>query len=164
MTLASQVDNEYTAIVTHWRANCPVIESRRCYTDLGGPPFNRPQVPTFTSLTRASVLAGVVWVSLSIIGVRGSARPQGISPTSQGHRLGLVSQSVHFPLGFGLDFVLPIVDDAREVFHRQTLTLSAGHLYFRDSDQPVRGDLPEQAESGWGHFNVVTPYWVRETN
>lgn len=164
MTLVSQAENEYAAIVTYWKANCPVAASLRAFESIGGPVFDRPVVPTFTNATRKTVLAGVTWVSLDIQGVPFTGVQQGLDPYSKSYRNGIVVQSIHFPLGGGLDFVMPVVDDARQVFHRKTLTLAAGWVHFRDSDQPVRGDLPEMRQEGWGFFNVVTPYWVEEQN
>ena len=164
MSFVSQTENEYAAIVTRWKANCPVVAARRSFANIGGPVFDRPVVPAFTTTTRETTLAGLVWVSLDILGTPSSGRAQGISPTSKTYRSGIVVQSVHFPLHHGLDFVMPIVDDAREVFQRSTLTLTAGFVHFRDSDQPVRADLPEMRQEGWGFFNVITPYWTEENN
>jgi hypothetical protein len=161
--VSSSVDAEYTAIVTQWRANCPVVEARRCYTQLGGPPFNRPQISltAITNSNRSATCAALVWVALSITGSPRSGRQICLDPTTgHTHREGNVYQQIFFPDGFGLDFVLPIVDTARGVFHRDSL--ASGVVRFRDSDAPIRIHTPEFAEAGWGQFNVVTPYYVRE--
>jgi len=155
----SSVDTEYTAIVTYWRANCPVVEARRSYRHLGGELFDRPKI-VLSATPTLTTLQALVWIALSIQGVPGSARPQGISPTSTGHREGLIFQQVFYPFGHGFDFVLPIVDLARAVFHRKSLSIAL--VQCRDSDAPVRVDAPEGTAEGWGQYNVVTPYWVRE--
>ena len=105
-------------------------------------------------------LAGIVWGSLNIIGVPRSGRKMGINTGAHTERLGLITQQIFFPTGFGLDFVLPIVDNAREVFHRQTL--SSGLIVCRDTDAPFQVFSPPEAEAGWGQFNVTTPYYLRE--
>lgn len=167
MSLTSLADAEWTAIVTRFKAAAPQSASLWDFSQIGGPVFDRPKLTglsTLASADRLTTLQGKVWITLSILGTAGSGRPQGISPTSQTHREGMTVQSVHFPLGHGFDFVMPVVDDCREVFHRQSLSLSGGYVHFRDADPPVRADRPEHAASGWGFFNVFTPYWVREAN
>jgi len=167
--MSSQVDTEYSAIVARWLTNCPVAEARRCYTQLGGSPFDRPQIntSTITNANRLTSLQALVWIQLSIQGFIRSGRQMGIDPNCQSHREAMVSQQVFYPEGFGLDFVLPIVDDCREIFHR--VTLSSGLVQFRDSDAPMRvyeEDMrvigPRSREAGWGQINVNTPYYVRE--
>lgn len=161
----SSVDTEYTAIVTYWRANCPVAAARRDFSALGGPMFDRPKVDwsAITNANRLATLQALIWIRLGIQGAAGSGRPLGIDPNSKSHRIGLITQQVFFPVvkeGAGLDFVLPIVDTARAVFHR--VSLSSGLVLCRDTDAPVRIHNPENTEAGWGQFNVVTPYWLRE--
>lgn len=161
--MASTAATEWAAIVAYWRTNCPVVEARRCYTAVGGPPFNRPQIPSASSITtgnRLATMSALVWISLGIVGVPRSGRKMGINASSHTERFGLIVQSVYYPTGYGLDFVLPLVDDAREVFHRQTL--SSGLIVCRDSDAPFQVAMPPEAEAGWGMFNVTTPYYLRE--
>ena len=161
--MASTVATEYAAIVAYWRTNCPVVEARRCYTHLSGAKFNRPQIPTpeaITTANRFATLQALVWVALQIIGVPRSGRKMGIQTNSHTERLGLISQSVFYPTGYGLDFVTPLLDDAREVFHR--VTLSSGLIVCRDSDPPFQVQQPDESAAGWGQFNVTTPYYLRE--
>lgn len=155
---------ELPAIVAHWQTNCPVVDARRAYTDLGGPAFNRPVIPAAETIATGTVdatLSALVWIRLSLTGVSRSGRPMGIDPNSQTHREGLAVQQVFYPLGYGLKFVLAKLDLARAVFHRETL--SSGLVRFRDSDAPVAIDIPDNDAAGWGQFNITTPYWVRET-
>jgi len=159
----SSVATEYGAIVAYWNANCPVVAARRCYTELGGKPFDRPQIPSVGSLTsanRLTVLGAAVWIWLQIDGVPRSARPQGIAPACPQRRIGAITQSIYYPLGFGLDFVLTKVDTARTVFHR--VNLSSGLIQCRDTDGPDWISMPEDVAAGWGRVDVTTPYWVTE--
>lgn len=159
----SSVATEREAILTRWIANCPVAASRRDYSALGGKPFDRPQVPSIASITssnRETVMGGLVWIRLAIDGVPRSARPQGIAPDCPQRRVGIVTQHIYYPLGWGEDFVRTKIDLARAVFHRQSL--SSGLIQFRDSDAPDWIEMPEDLRAGWGRVDCATPYWVTE--
>jgi len=162
----SSVDTEYTAILTRWHAQLPVTlpAARRCYTDLGGGPFNRPQIPSVASITtgnRTATLQAAMWVRLNVSGIRSGARPLGIDPACKTRRIGIVTQVLYFPLGFGLDWVLPVVDQLRAIFHRQSL--SSGLVQFRDAEAPDWVELPDDLAAGWGRVDCANAYWVTET-
>lgn len=157
----SQIDAAYTAIVTYWRANCPVVTARRCFTDLGGPPFDRPTIGTITNAGRVAECAALVWIRLGIDGIGASTRPLGIDPACKTRSTGVVTQFVYYPLGYGLDFVLPIVDTARAVFHRQSL--ASGLVQMRDAWAPEHVELPDDRSGGWGRIDCQNPFWITET-
>ena len=161
--MSSSVETEYVQIVTLWRANCPVAAARRCFTDLGGPTFDRPQIPSPASITtsnRETKLAGAVWIRLQIDGIAGSAYQMGIDPACKTRRIGSVTQHLYYPLGYGLDFVLPLVDSARAIFHRESL--SSGLIQFRDAEAPLMVEIPADTSAGWGRFDLENTYWVSE--
>lgn len=156
----SSIDTGFTALVTRWRATCPVAENRRCYTELGGPTFNRPQVGAITNATRFAVAQAAVWIQLAIRPIGGTARPQGIAPDCPTRWVGVVTQMVHYPLGFGLDFVLPLIDTARTIFHRQSL--SSGLVQCRDAGAPEWVELDTNTLAGWGRYDIDNEFWMTE--
>lgn len=161
----SSVDTEYTAILTRWHAQLPATlpSARRDYTLLGGPPFNRPQLPSPGSITtanRTTQLQSAMWIRLDVTGIRSGARPIGIDPTCKSRRVGIATQILYYPLGYGLDWVLPVVDTLRAIFHRQSL--SSGLVQFRDAEAPDWVSLPDDMAAGWGRVDLANSYWVTE--
>ena len=167
----SSVKTAVTAIVIQFKANTPVSETPTAtapsglvdFTELSGVSFVRPTLDkaAVTTLNRSTKAAAATYIKVGIDFVSGSGTQFGIDPTGRTRTLGFVRQHVYYPLGFGLDFALTIVDSARAIFHRQVL--SSGLLQFRDSDGPVAVDIPEDRAAGWGRFDVQTPFWMTDT-
>lgn len=153
----------YGAIVTRWTGQTSFGATRRAYTDLGGPPFDRPQIPSAGSVTNAnrlSVMTGVMWCRFDIRAIAGSERPQGIDPSCPTRFVGMVTRSIYYPLGYGFDFVLTRLDLERAIFHRQSL--SSGLVQFRDCGAPEQIDLPDDRKAGWGRVDLDNEFWLTE--
>lgn len=154
----------YGAIVTRWTGQTSFGATRRAYTDLGGPPFDRPQIPTPGSVANAnrlSVMTALLWCRFDIRPVSGTERQQGVSPTCPTRWVGVVTRSIYYPLGYGFDFVLTRLDLERAIFHRQSL--SGGLVQFRDCGAPEHIDLPDDRNAGWGRLDLDNEFWITET-
>jgi hypothetical protein len=159
----SQIATAFEAIVTRWQAQTAIPAARRAFVHLGGKPFDRTALPsptTITNLNRETVVDDAVWVAFDIRPINGTERQQGISPTCPTRWVGTVTRHVYYPLGYGLKFLLPILDDERAIFHR--VSLSNGLVTFRDCAPPESIDFEEDRTAGWGRYDIDNPFWVTE--
>lgn len=146
------------AVRAHYEANAPVALDRIDRVALNGPPtFKPPKLPDLTGLSGAAKLAALqsaVWIRVSFHTVPKSGRPLHLGAWSPTETKAAVHQQIFAPAGYGEDFLLPILDAARAVFHRQHLL--GGDIRFHDSEDPITV-TPEADGSKWAQFNVVTP-------
>lgn len=152
----------YGAIVTRWTGQTAFGTNRRAYTDLGGPPFERPTFTagSVTNANRKATMTGLMWCRFDIRPISGTERPQGISPDCPSRWVGVVTRSIYYPLGYGFDFLLTRLDLERAIFHRQSL--ASGVVQFRDCGAPEHVDLPDDRNAGWGRVDLDNEFWMTE--
>lgn len=153
----------YSAIVAHWQGATAFAANRTAYTHMGGPEFDRPPIPstsTVTSMTRVAVMTALLWCRFDVRIVRGTERQHGVSPTCPTRHNGYVVRSIYYPLGYGFDFVLTRLDLERKIFHRQNL--ASGVLQFRDCGAPEHIELPDDMAAGWGRVDLDNSFWSTE--
>lgn len=145
------------ALLAHYEANAPVALDRVDRVALNGPPtFKPPKIPDLTGLSAPAKLAALqaaIWIRVGFYAVPKSGRPLHLGAWAPTETKAAVIQQVFAPAGYGEDFLLPILDAARQVFHR--VHLLGGDVRFHDSDDPMTVETDDASK--WHQTNIVTP-------
>lgn len=142
------------AILAHWVAGCPVAEPLRAFDAFNSPPFTPPTIDP----TSAGFPGDCIWIRLSIAWSQRSARPHGIGANAPRYWDGFLIQQIFFPRNIGEAAVAPIVDAARDLFHRADIG-SPVVARCKDSSPPER-IYPEESDPQFSQINVSTPVYV----